>query len=414
VLEIRLYKFKKIKEMHKVILKKGSNIRVTKGHPWVYSNEIDNFSLLKELPAGSIVELVDHASYFVAIGYFNPRSLISVRLMSYNKSEKLDKEFFVKKIENALSFREKIFANQENEIDFCRLIHSEGDGLPGLVIDRFKNIFSCQITTAGMEQFKSLIVEALKSVFNNDISIIFRNDLEIRKLEGLELYSENINFDNQNLITLQENGLNFLVDIKNSQKTGWFFDQRKNHYFVRSIANNLKVLDAFSYLGGFGFNALAGNAKEVTFVDISTTAIDLISKTADSFYSDKKDKIKIINKKVFDLLEDEEFQKQSFDLVILDPPAFIKSKKDIFSGIKGYEKLIKLASKLVAKQGFLMFSSCSHHLTVDDMINCANDGFRKAGRKAKLFRVFGADFDHPTLPSLREGEYLKSLCFNVE
>ena len=336
-----------------------------------------------------------------ALAFFNPHSLIAARILSYELDEKIDEEFFVKKILAAKNLREKFF-----EKPFYRLIHSEADFLPGLVIDRFDNVLSCQISTAGMEKLSEILINALAKIFPNS-AIIFKNDIEARKLEGLELYVKCVRGEVADKIEIEENGIKYFVDVKGGQKTGWFFDQRINRDFISTISKDCEVLDAFCYLGGFGLNALRGGAKKVTFVDSSPEAIAEISK-------EKSQKIEVINEKVFDLLENPEFQKRHFDLVLLDPPAFIKSKKDFFSGIKGYEKLIKLGAPLVKKGGILMLSSCSHHATLPDLIAAANNGFRKINRRAKLIRTFGAGPDHPLHPAVKESEYLKSITFLVE
>ncbi len=382
-----------------IIIKPRSEIRIIHGNPWIFSNEIENFSEIKKLEKGSLVEVVIKKNQKFAIAYFNPHSLIAARILSHDINEKINEEFFVKKISSALTIREKFFNKP-----FYRLIHSEGDFLPGLVIDRFGDVFSCQISTAGMEKLTLIIISAIHQIFPK-AKIILRNDIEARKLEGLELFVEKIDSDLSNQVEIEENGLKFLIDIVSGQKTGWFFDQRKNREFIASIAKNCDILDAFCYLGGFGLGALKNHAKSVTFIDASKDALEQIP-TAKN--------IEIINEKVFESLEKLEKNQRKFDIVLLDPPAFIKAKKDLFSGLKGYEKLIKLSSGLVKKGGILMLTSCSHHASIGELISAANDGFRKSNRPTRLIRTFGADIDHPIHPSLKENEYLKSLTFAVE
>lgn len=386
--------------MESLRIKKHQEVRIVKGHPWIYSNEIENFAQLKNLKKGAIVKVIIKKDEGFALAYFNPHSLISARILSYNLDENIDEDFFAKRILAAKNLREKFF-----DKPFYRLIHSEADFLPGLVIDRFGDVFSCQISTAGMEELMPLITTALEKIFPQ-ANIIFRNDVESRKYEGLELYVKGEISDKIDII---ENDIKFTIDIAQGQKTGWFFDQRENRKFIGEIAKDCDVLDAFSYLGGFGFNAVKGGAKSVTFIDASKEAIEACKNNE---LAEKN--LEFINDKVFDVLENPEFQKRQFDLVVLDPPAFIKSKKDLFSGLKGYEKLVKLAAPLVKTNGILMLASCSHNASLQDLLNSANDGFRKVGRKAKLIRTFGAGYDHPIHPALRESEYLKSLTFFVE
>ncbi|MBU6141006.1 MAG: class I SAM-dependent rRNA methyltransferase [Proteobacteria bacterium] len=381
--------------MLKLKIKKKHELRLVYGHPWIFSNEIENFAELKNLEKGSLVEVEIQKGETCALAYFNPQSLISGRILSHKSSEKVDEDFFIRRILKAKALRDKFF-----DKPFYRLVHSEADFLPGLVIDLFGDVISCQISTAGMEKLSPLLIAALEKIFPN-AAIIFRNDIEMRRYEGLELETKVIKGEIPEKIEIEENGIKYLIDVRNGQKTGWFFDQRKNREFVASISKNCDVLDAFCYLGGFGFNALKGGANSVTFVDSSAVALPLPENAT------------FIHEKVYALLESAEFQKRRFDIVLLDPPAFVKSKKDFFSGMKGYEKLIKLSASLVREGGILMLSSCSHQVTQQDLINAANDGFRKLGRKAKLIRSFGADIDHPIHPGLRESEYLKSITFSL-
>ncbi len=387
----------------KIIVKTRSEIRIVHGNPWIFSNEIENFSEIKKLEKGSLVEVVIKKDQSFGIAYFNPQSLISARILSYNSQQKIDEDFFIEKISAALKFREKFFNKP-----FYRLIHSEGDFLPGLVIDRFGDVFSCQISTAGMENLLPLITSALKKIFTNP-KIILRNDVEARRFEGLESYVKTVDCEIADEIAIEENDIKYQIDVKNGQKTGWFFDQRKNREFIGSISKDCDVLDAFCYLGGFGLNSLKNQAKSVTFIDSSKEALDKIPSS---------ENVEIINEKVFDALEKLDQQQRRFDIVLLDPPAFIKSKKDLFSGLKGYEKLIKLAVNLVKKGGVLMLTSCSHHASINELVAAVNDGLRKsnnyAGRPARLIRTFGADVDHPVHPALKENEYLKSLTFIIE
>ncbi len=373
------------------------------GNPWIFSNEIENFPEIKALPKGTLVEVIIKKNESFGIAYFNPHSLIAGRILTYKATQKIDEDFFVEKILLAKSLREKFF-----DKPFYRLIHSEADFLPGLVIDRFDNVFSCQISTAGMEMLSPILVAALTKIFP-DSSIIFRNDIDARRYETLEQESQIVKGEIADKIEIEENDIKYSINVKSGQKTGWFFDQRINRKFIGEISKDCTVLDTFCYHGGFGFNAIKNGAKSVTFVDSSKDAIESCKNNALA-----SDKCEFLNEKVYDLLENPEFQKRQFDIVLLDPPAFIKSKKDFFAGLKGYEKLVKLAAPLVKKGGILMLSSCSHNATLQDLISVSNDGFRKTNRSAKLIRSFGAGFDHPINPALRENEYLKSITFLVE
>jgi len=390
----------------KLKIKKHHEVRIVRGHPWIFSNEIENFAALKYLEKGTLVEVQVKKDEPFALAYFNPNNLISARILTYDVKQEINEDFFIEKISAAKILRDRFF-----DKPFYRLIHSEADFLPGLIIDRLDNILSCQISTAGMEKLSPLLISALEKLFP-DAAIIFRNDVESRKLEGLELYVKTIKGEIPDKIEIEENGLKFAIDVKSGQKTGWFFDQRKNRDFIGLVSKNCDVLDAFCYLGGFGLNALKNGANSVTFIDSSQEATNHVKQNIALNYFTQK--TEIITKKVYETLDNADFQKRQFDVVVLDPPAFIKSKKDFFSGLKGYEKLVKLSANLVKPNGLLMLASCSHNATIGDLIAAANDGFRKSNRRAKLIRSFGADLDHPIHPALKESEYLKSITFMVE
>lgn len=391
----------------KLKIKKHQEVRISRGHPWIFSNEIENFPEIKTLEKGTIVEVCVRNNEPFALAYFNPHSLIAGRILTYKLSEKIDENFFFNRITSAKNLREKFF-----DKPFYRLIHSEADFLPGLIIDRFDNVLSCQIATAGMEKLTPILLSVLEKIFP-DCTVVFRNDIESRKYEGLEQYSKAVKGEVAEEIEIEENNIKYAIDVIQGQKTGWFFDQRTNREFIGSIAKDADVLDTFCYQGGFGLNALKHGAKSVTFADSSKEALEKLEKNI-AINGFDKEKTEIICDKIFDLLEGKKLQDRKFDIVVLDPPAFIKSKKDFFSGLKGYEKLIKMSAGLVKKGGILLLASCSHNASIQDLTDAANDGFRKARRSAKIIRTFGGGFDHPINPALKESEYLKSITFLVE
>ncbi|MBM3590867.1 MAG: class I SAM-dependent rRNA methyltransferase [Alphaproteobacteria bacterium] len=402
-----------MKNLPKVIIKAHQEKRLIEGSPWIFSNEIENFSALKKLEKGSLVEIEIFKQPHFALAYFNPHSLIACRILSYNSVEEIDENFFTKKIIQAKSLREKFFKSP-----FYRLINSEGDGLAGLIIDRFDDIFVCQISTAGMENLKPHIIKSLQNNFKN-CRIIFKNNSELRALEKIDNTAEIEIVDNHQIpdhIMVLENDLDFKIDVKNGQKTGWFYDQRTNRQFVSSIAKDYDVLDAYCYVGGFGLNAIKGNAKNVVFIDSSKDAIELAKQNSQNAVQkfNPNCQTQFYHHKIFDLLENPEFQQRSFDLVLLDPPAFIKSRKDFFSGIRGYEKLVRLASGVLKVNSFLIISSCSHHASSADLIGATQNAFNKLNRHCSLIRNFGAGPDHPLHPALKESEYLKCLTFFVQ
>lgn len=391
-----------------VKINKAQQLRIIYGSPWVYSNEISNFSELKNIALGSLVKIAIEKNNDFAIAYFNPHSLIACRILSYDCLQKIDVDFFNNLINQALKIREKFFTKP-----YYRLIHSEGDFLPGLIIDRFDKVFVCQISTAGMDKFSTLIIASLLKIFGDNICIVFKNDIDSRKLEKLELETKIVHGTLPEKITVFEDDLEFQCDIILGQKTGWFFDQYSNHKFIKNISNNLKVLDCFCYCGGFGVNALAGNAQKVVFVDSSPLAIEITKNTCKSL--EVNNNYEFHQTKVFDYLEHNQNLNEGdkFDLIILDPPAFIKSKKDYQSGLKGYEKLVKLSLGLLKNNAILMLNSCSHHASQLDLINCVKSACYKSNRKSRLIRTNGAGIDHPVHLALKENEYLKSLTFFI-
>lgn len=392
--------------MHIIKLKKGQDRKVNFGHPWVYSNEIESDPKLAEIPSGSLVKIANAFGNFLGIGYYNRHSLIAIRILTKKESQEINQEFFVKKIELALKLRQDFF-----DEPFYRLIHSEADGLAGLIIDRFDNILVLQIATAGMESLLEILVAALNQVFGQ-LTIVLRNDIHARKLEGLEEYVKVIQGEISTDNVLIENGLKFKFDPIAGQKTGWFFDQRENRKFVAGLVKGKDILDCYCYNGGFGINAVKAGANAVTFIDSSDLAIKNVKENIE-LNNLSGTNFEFINGKVFDELETLIKVGRKFQVVVLDPPAFIKSKKDFFTGIKGYEKLAKLGAKLVAKNGYLFIASCSHNAGLQDLIRATASGIDKAGKDAKIVRIFGAGFDHPLHPVLLESEYLKSILFQL-
>ncbi len=395
-----------LKFMQIIKLKKGQDRKVNFGHPWVYSNEIETSPQLAEMASGSLVKIVNAFDNFLGIGYYNRHSLIAARILTKKENQEINQEFFIKKIESALKLRQDFF-----DEPFYRLIHSEADGLAGLIIDRFDNLLVLQIATAGMENLLEILIAALNQVFGAPI-LVLRNDINVRKLEGLQEYVKVLQGELPAENILVENNLKFNFDPINGQKTGWFFDQRENRKFVASLVKEKDVLDAYCYNGGFGINAAAAGANSVTFIDSSDLAIKNVHNNIE-LSNLNIESCKFINGKVFDELENLIKVGKKFQVVVLDPPAFIKSKKDFFTGIKGYEKLAKLGAKLVAKNGYLFIASCSHNAGLQDLIRSTAEGIDKAGKSAKIVRIFGAGFDHPMHPVLLESEYLKSITYQI-
>jgi 23S rRNA (cytosine1962-C5)-methyltransferase len=382
--------------------KEGRRLRA--GTPWVFSNEIVMDAAAKALPPGSLVNVQGDDGVAFGTGYFNAASLISVRLLDPKPDTKIDAEFFAGALRRALARREALYSEP-----YYRLVHAEGDGLPGLAIDRFDDLCSLQITTAGMEKLTPALLDGLDSVVAAR-AVILRNDTPSRALEGLDSYVRAAKGEMPGRISLIENGVRYFADIGGGQKTGWYFDQRDNHAFMAKLAKDLSVLDACCYAGGFALAAAKNGAKDVTGIDSSQTALALAEDAA----AENGVRAKFVKADVFEELERRTAASEKFDVVIADPPPFVKSRKDLEPGARAYRKLARLAASVTAPNGFLLLASCSHNIAMDRFaLECAI-GISRANRRASLIHQAGAGADHPVHPMLPETAYLKALVYAVD
>jgi 23S rRNA (cytosine1962-C5)-methyltransferase len=384
-----------------IILPKGRRARI--GSPWVFSNEIRMDEAAKAIAPGSIVNVRGEDGREFGTGYFNPKSLIAVRLLDDACDITIDRDFFSARIGRALGLRGALY-----DKPFYRLVHAEGDGLPGLVIDRFDDVVTVQIGTAGMEKQIDTIVAALEARLKPK-TIILRNDAPSRALEGLEAYVRAAKGEGAR-IGLEENGCRYLADLAQGQKTGWYYDQRDNRAFIAALAKGKSVLDAYSYTGGFGLLAAKAGAKEVVCLDSSAPALALAEESARA----NGVKIQPVKADVFEELERLVGAEEKFDIVIADPPPFVKSKKDLEPGAKAYRKLAKLAAQATAEGGFLLVASCSHNIPPERFAEECAAGIARTGRSARLIRQAGAGPDHPVHPLLPESAYLKALVYALD
>ena len=384
-----------------IILPKGRRARI--GSPWIFSNEIRMDEAAKAIAPGSIVNVRGEDGREFGTGYFNPKSLIAVRLLTEACDTAIDRDFFSTRIGRALSLRQDFY-----DKPYYRLVHAEGDGLPGLVIDRFDDVVTVQIGTAGMEKQLDNIVAAL-GVRLKPKTIILRNDAPSRALEGLDSYVRAAKGEGAR-IALEENGCRYLADLAQGQKTGWYYDQRDNRAFIAGLAKGKSVLDAYSYTGGFGLLAAKAGASEVVCLDSSAPALALAEESARS----AKLTIQAVKADVFEELERLIAAEEKFDIVIADPPPFVKSKKDLEPGAKAYRKLAKLAAQVTAPGGFLLIASCSHNMPADRFAEECATGVTRGGRTATLIRSAGAGPDHPVHPLLPESAYLKALVYALD
>jgi 23S rRNA (cytosine1962-C5)-methyltransferase len=390
----------------RVILQKDQHRRLLAGHDWVYSNEIDNHkSPLKSFEPGSLVDYVSQHGKWVGRGYLNPHTLIAGRILTRRHAEAIDERFLAQRIEDALLLRTRLYP-----APFYRLVYGESDGLPGLVVDRFGEVLVMQVGTAGMERLLDPVVSALvKSTGAR--SVVLRNDTANRELEGLPPEVRVVHGPDVSHAELREGGLVFSAPVLDGQKTGWFFDQADNRSRLVRYLRGGRVLDVFAYLGAWGLRAAKCGATEVTCVDSSRSALAAIEEAA---RRNGLGQVRTEQGDAFDVLEGLHATGQTFETVIVDPPAFIKRRKDEKTGASAYERINLLALRLIAPGGTLVAASCSHHLHRDEFIRVVQRAARRAERELRLLEQGGQGPDHPIQPAMPETEYLKALYFCVD
>lgn len=389
--------------MGKIILKKNEERRLLSGHLWVFSNEISKIET--DIPNGEIVDVFSYNNKYLGSGFYNRNSLIAVRLFTREKSQNHN-DILIKNLENAFNLRKNLYPNRKS----YRLVFSESDFLPGLIIDRYNYTFVLQVNSLGMEKNLSPIVDYL--IDNLKAKNIFtKHDFYFRELEGLDKNNV-IYYGNDHLTeVISDSVVYYKIDFQKSQKTGFFFDQVDNRIYTSKFCKDAEVLDVFANNGGFGLNALYQGAKFVTFVDYSATEINNIKENLvlNNFYKN----FELVNQDAFEYLESLVAKGKKFDVVIVDPPAFTKNKKNLKNAMIGYEKLNNLAIKCVRDNGILVSASCSHHLTKDDFIRIINKAAIKNKRTIKQIYYNTAGPDHPINPAMEETQYLKFGIFNL-
>jgi 23S rRNA (cytosine1962-C5)-methyltransferase len=386
-----------------ITVKPREGRKARSGAPWIFSNEIVMDAAAKALAPGILVEVKGDDGQDFGTGYFNPKSLIAVRLLSRNCGKAVDAEFFANRLKRALTLRDELYARP-----FYRLTHAEGDGLPGLTIDRFGDALVVQITTAGMEGLLKPLTMALEKILS-PAAILLRNDAPARSQEGLELYVR-AEKGAMGRVAVEENGARYFADLGHGQKTGWYYDQRDNRALIAGLAPGKSVLDAYCYTGGFGILAAKAKAAEVVCLDSSAPALALAEDSAAA----NSLSIRAVKADVFEELERLAAKKEVFDIVVADPPPFVKSKKDLEPGAKAYRKLARLAAAVTAPGGKLFLASCSHNMPADRFAAECALGIMRGGREARLIRSAGAGPDHPVHPMLPESAYLKALVFALD
>ncbi len=391
-------------------LKKNEDRRLRAGHLWVYSNEVDTKATpLRDFEPGQVAEIQAASGKPLGIGYVNPNTLICTRLVGRDVSRQFDHPLINHRLQIALSLRERLF-----DKPFYRLVYGEADALPGLVIDRFGDLLVVQITTVGMERAKKEIIIALEKVLKPK-TIVFKNDTRARETEGLSLTIGAISGGNSvavpEIVELEENSVIFEAPLATGQKTGWFYDHRMNRQRMACYVAGKRVLDVFSYVGGWGIQALAADASEVFCVDSSSTVLDFVDRNATR--NGFAEKVATVEGDAFEALRGLRDTKEQFDVVIVDPPAFIKRKKDLKAGIQAYRRINELAMRLLNRDGILISASCSHHLQRGQLQDQLLAASRHIDRDLMILEEGHQSPDHPIHPAIPETGYIKNFISRV-
>jgi 23S rRNA (cytosine1962-C5)-methyltransferase len=381
-------------------LKKNEDRRLRAGHLWVYSNEVDvTATPLDRFEPGQPVLIQDHREQPLGTGYVNPRTLICARLVNRDTDTPLSASLIAHRLKVALTLRERLYLQP------CyRLVHGESDQLPGLVVDRYGDVLVAQLTTAGMEHAREAVIAALVKTLK-PAGILLRNDTALRALEGLPAYVEVAHGVVPERVTVEENAARFHAPLAGGQKTGWFYDHRDNRARLAPLVRGLRVLDVFSYLGAWGVQTALAGAREVLCVDSSQNALTQLAENATLNGVAKQ--VRTRQGDAFDVLRELREARERFDVVILDPPAFIKRRKDVKEGVIAYRRLNQMAMQVLARDGLLVSCSCSFHLeraTLDELLL---QSVRHLDRSAQFLYAGQQAMDHPVHPAIPETDYLK-------
>lgn len=387
-------------------LKKNADRRLKAGHLWLYSNEIDIATTpLKDFEPGAQAVIEAANGKPMGIAYVNPHSLICARIVSRDVDVRLDRSLFVHRFKQALSLRERMFAKP-----FYRLVYGEGDLLPGLIVDRFYDVLVVQLNTVGMDRLREEIVAALEKVLAPR-AIVFKNDSSGRRQEQLGDEVEVAYGELPDQVLLEENGVRFVVPVLDGQKTGWFFDHRANRAWLNGLVAGKRVLDVFSYVGGWGVQAAAHGASEVLCVDSSAQALERVAENA--ALNGLAEQVAVGEGEAFEALAALKAEGEQFDVIVLDPPAFIKRRKDIPNGERAYSRLNREAIRLLGRDGMLLSASCSMHLAPERLMECVRGAVRHQDRHGQVIYQGHQGPDHPVHPAIPETAYLKAMGVRV-
>ena len=391
-----------------VTLKKGEGRLLKSGGMWIFDNEVA--SIMGSFVNGDIVLVHDFDGYPLGRGFINTNSRIVVRLLSRDENTVIDEEFFEKRVRDAWEYRKKV-----TDTSSCRVIFGEADFLPGFIVDKFSDVLVVQSLALGIDRYKEMLVELLKKVLAEDgiriCGVYERSDVKVRKQEGMEPYKGFIGEEFPTLVEIVENGVKYQVDIKDGQKTGFFLDQKYNRLAIQRLCKNAKVLDCFTHTGSFALNAGIAGAQSVLGVDASETAVNQARRNAELNGLDGT--VKFLCEDVFELLPELEENGEKFDVVILDPPAFTKSRSSVKNAVKGYREINLRAMRLVKDGGFLATCSCSHFMTYELFTQTIGQAAKNVHKRLRQVEYRTQAPDHPILWSADESYYLKFYIFQV-
>ena len=390
--------------MRELRLKTREERRIAAGHLWVFSNEVDiRATPLTGFAPGEACRITSSGGRFLGYGYVNPHALICARLLGRDPRYPPDRSLLVHRLKVALALRDRLY-----QTPFYRLVHGEADGLPGLVIDRYGDVVVGQIGTAGIETMKGEVLGAIEKVLRPRC-VVWKNDSLARRLEGLDSYVETALGEAPAALVVEENGVGFTVPAGGGQKTGWFYDQAANRRALLKYVPGMRVLDVFSYLGAWGLGAARAGAMEVACVDSSEPALELLQSTAGR----NSLAVTALKGDAFDVLARLREEGRNFDVVIIDPPAFVKKRRDLPRGQAAYRKLNQLAMQLLPRDGVLVSCSCSYHFGPDELLATIQQAARHLGRFAQVVEAGGQGPDHPVHPAIPESRYLKAFFCRV-
>lgn len=402
------------RQYQKVVVSQKAESSIKSGHPWVYNTEVDTKNI--SYKNGDLVDIVNSKGKYLGTGFINDNSKIEIRLISNNSNDRFDCDFFERRLKYAWNYRKTVMGD---DISCCRIIFGEADSFPGLTVDRFNDILVTQTLCLGIERIKHMLFNSLYKILIEDgqsINAIYeRNDVAIRELEGMEQnkgffeLNQNATY-NPNTVSIVENGIKYIVDFQNGQKTGFFLDQKYNRSAVSKISRGKKVLDCFTHTGSFALNAAFGKAEHVLAVDISEDAIQTAKKNIDLNNMNDKIDLKVAN--VFDLLH--EFENHSnFDFIILDPPAFTKSRSTLKNALRGYKEINLRAMKILPRGGYLATCSCSHFVNEKLFCDIIKSAAKDASVSLRQIEARQQSPDHPIVWNIPETDYLKFYIFQI-